>query len=134
MSSFHLQIVTPDGLFFEGSAELLKVRTTNGDVGIMAQHVNYVAALGMGEAVVEAQGTRRHAACIGGMLAVLGGEVRLIATTFEWSEQIVAERAKQYLQRAEARLQDPAGTPEEKRLAQAAQRRAQVRLSVSEQK
>ena len=134
MSSFHLQIVTPDGLFFDGSAELLKVRTTNGDVGIMAQHANYVAALGMGEAVVEAQGTRRRAACIGGMLAVLGGEVRVIATTFEWAEQIDAERAKQALQRAEARLQDPARTPEEKRLAKAAQRRAQVRLSVSEQK
>ena len=33
MSTFHLQIVTPDGGFFDGEAEKLIVRAIDGDVG-----------------------------------------------------------------------------------------------------
>ena len=42
MNTFHLQIVTPDGLMFDGDAEKLLVRTTEGDVGIMSGHCDYV--------------------------------------------------------------------------------------------
>lgn len=58
MTPFHLKIVTPDGLIYDGQAEELLVRTTNGDVGILARHMNYVAPLGMGRAVI---GVRRTA-------------------------------------------------------------------------
>ena len=45
----------------------------------------------MGEAhIVTPDDQTRSAACIGGMLTVLGGRVRLIATTWEWAEQIDA--------------------------------------------
>ena len=69
--TFELQIVTPDGLIFEGEAEKLFCRTIAGDVCILARHCDYMTALGMGEArVTMADGTVRRAACIGGMLAV----------------------------------------------------------------
>ena len=35
MRSFHLKIVTPDGLQYEGNAEMVTVRTRTGDLGIM---------------------------------------------------------------------------------------------------
>ena len=75
MTPFHLKIVTPDGLIYDGQAEELIVRSTNGDVAILARHINYVTPLGMGRAVVVADGQRRNAACIGGMLSVVDGEV-----------------------------------------------------------
>ena len=50
MSSFHLQIVTPDGAFFDGPAQRVRVRTIGGDVAILAGHIPYVTALGIGEA------------------------------------------------------------------------------------
>ena len=50
MRSFPLQIVTADGLHFDGEAEKLLVRTITGDVCILAKHCDYVTALGMGEA------------------------------------------------------------------------------------
>ena len=81
MTPFHLKIVTPDGLIFDGQAEELIVRTTGGDVAILARHINYVAALGMGRAVVVSGGNRRAAACIGGMLSVVDGEVTRSSTT-----------------------------------------------------
>ena len=71
MTSFPLKIVTPDGLVFDGSAEQIIVRTTTGDVAILARHINYVAPLGMGRAVIIASGARRTAACIGGVSNVL---------------------------------------------------------------
>ena len=36
MSLFHLQIVTADGLFYDGDAERILLRSIGGDVCIMA--------------------------------------------------------------------------------------------------
>ena len=68
MNSFSLKIVTPDGLQFDGMAEELIVRTTNGDLGILAGHIDCVAPLGMGMATILVDGQKRYAACIGGMV------------------------------------------------------------------
>ena len=106
MTPFHLKIVTPDGLIYDGQAEELIVRTTGGDVAILARHMDYVAPLGMGRAVVVSGNTRRTAACIGGMLSVSGGEVTLVPTTFEWADKIDLERAENAYKRADKVLHD----------------------------
>ena len=126
MSSFHLQIVTPDGLFYDGQAESLNLRAAQGGLTILPRHTNFVTTVGMGPAKVVLDGNARTAACIGG----INGEVRLIATTFEWAEDIDRERAKSALERAEAKLADASLSKEEHRLAESAKRRAQVRLSI----
>ena len=54
MSSFHLQVVTPDGQAFEGQAQRVFCRTITGDVCILPRHCDYMTALGMGEAPVPA--------------------------------------------------------------------------------
>ena len=59
MTPFPLKIVTPDGVQFDGQAEELIVRSTTGDIGIMAGHINCVAPLGMGRAMVLVDGQRR---------------------------------------------------------------------------
>ena len=130
MKTFHLQIVTPDGEFFDGQAERVIVRTNNGDVAIMAGHANYVAVLGIGAAVVVTDSERRKAACMGGMLAVTNGEVRVIATAFEWADQIDKERAKLALEKAEAKLADSSLPKEVRAAVEQAQRRAKLRLSM----
>lgn len=131
MTPFPLKIVTPDGLIFDGQAEKLIVRTTNGDVAILARHINYVAALGMGRAVVVADGKRRTAACIGGMLSVVDGSVTLVPTTFEWADKIDTQRAELSLQRANKVLQDKSSTDADLRLAEARLHRALVRKNVA---
>ena len=75
MSTFPLQIGTPDGLLFEGDVARVVCRSITGDLAILAGHCNFCTALGMGEAhVVMEDGTRREAACIGGMLSVIDGK------------------------------------------------------------
>ena len=134
MAPFKLKIVTPDGLIYDGEAEKLIVRTVGGDVAILARHINYVAPLGMGRAIVEAGGNRRSAACIGGMLSVANGEVTLVPTTFEWADQIDADRAEASYQRADKVLHDSSASDTDIALAEARLHRALVRKSVASYK
>ncbi len=85
MSSFILKIVTPEKLQFDGQAEKLIVRTVTGDLGILPGHVDIVAPLGKGMAVVVADGERKTANCEGGLLTMVKGEATLVATTFDWN-------------------------------------------------
>ncbi len=134
MTTFLLKIVTPDGLQFEGQAEKLIVRTTTGDVAILARHINFVAPLGMGQAVVVADGQRRTAACIGGMLSVVDGVVTLLPTTFEWADEIDLQRAEKAYQRADQIIQDKQSSDTDIKMAEARLRRALVRKSVASTK
>ena len=128
--TFRLQIVTPDGLAFEGEAEKLSVRTQDGIIGILPRHIDYVAPLGMGEAVVTVEGEARRAACIGGMVAVHNGAVRLVATTFEWAESIDLERAKNAENRARAVMAREGLSKRDLKVAEARLHRALVRQAV----
>ena len=102
MTTFHLTVVTPDGCAFDGQAERVVCRAIDGDLAILAKHGDYCTALGMGEAhIVDADGQRRRAACMGGMLTVLNGDVHLVATTWEWAEEIDQARAEASKKRAE---------------------------------
>lgn len=95
MNTFHLQIVTPDGLIFDGTAQKIVLRTTEGDIGILKGHADYVSAVSTGEAkIVLENGEQKIAACSGGLLSVREGKVRLVAVTFEWAQDIDIERAK----------------------------------------
>ena len=132
MSTFPLKIVTPDGLLFDGQAERIIVRTREGDMAVLARHINCVAPLGMGRAtIVDADGNRRFAACIGGMLSVQNGEVSLVPTTFEWAENIDADRAQLSLERAEKILNNKESSAADLKLAEARLHRALVRKSVA---
>lgn len=130
MMPFNLKIVTPDGLFFDGQAEQLIVRTITGDIGIMARHMNYLSPLGMGRAVVITEGKRRTAACIGGMVSVMNGEVTLMPTTFEWAEDIDIERAERSYAKASKIVEENASDADVK-LAKAKLSRAMVRKGVA---
>lgn len=85
----------------------------------------------MGEAhVVLPDGTTRTAACIGGMLSMMDGECSLLATTWEWKEDIDEERASKAKARAEDLLSKGGLTDREYKIAEAKLHRALVRLSV----
>ena len=104
MSEFKLQIVTPDGLVYDGMAESILVRASSGDIEIMAGHEDYFASLGIGRAKLVAGGVTREAAASGGFVSVLGGEVKLTLTTFEFAENIDAKRAMAAKERAEEEI------------------------------
>ena len=101
MRKFHLEIVTPDGSVWNGDAEAILVRTSSGDVEIMAGHSDYFASLGIGRAKLTADGKARAASMAGGFISVKGGEVKLVCTTFEFADEIDLARAELARERAE---------------------------------
>ena len=131
MTPFQLKIVTPDGLAYDGQAEELIVRTTTGDMGILAGHINMVASLGMGRATVVIDGKKRYASCIGGMVSVVDGAVTLVPTTFEWAEDIDLKRAEASAERAKKIIADKDSSGAEIRMAEAKLKRALVRSNVA---
>ena len=134
MTPFALKIVTPDGLAYDGLAEEVIVRTTSGDIGILAGHLNCVAPLGMGRATIVIDGQKRYGACIGGILSVVDGAVTLVPTTFEWADSIDEDRVDASYQRAKDILQDKQASGTEIKLAEARLRRALVRKNVAAMK
>lgn len=134
MKAFPLTVVTPYGQAFDGMAEELIVRTTTGDMGILAGHTDCVAPLGMGRATIVTDGKKRYAACIGGMVSVVVGKVSIVATTFEWAEDIDTDRAETSRVRAKNVLADKTASDTDLRLAEARLKRALVRKNVAEQK
>ena len=134
MTPFSLKIVTPDGVKFDGQAEELIVRTVTGDMGILAGHTSCVSPLGMGQATIIVDGKKRYAACIGGMVAVIGGRVDLVPTTFEWAEDIDTNRAEASYQRAQQVLSRKDASSTDIKLAEARLRRALVRKGVASTK
>lgn len=101
MNEFHLTVVTPDGTKFDGKATSLLVKTESGDVEILANHAEYFASLGIGRARIEAGGEKKFASSAGGFLSVKQNEVMLVATTFEFADEIDLERAISAKEKAE---------------------------------
>lgn len=132
MKDFHLTVVTPDGMQFDGRAEEIIVRATTGDLAVLANHCNCVAPLGMGQATIVVEGKKLTAACIGGILSVLNGQVRLVPTTFEWADKIDISRAQASAERAKTIINSHTASDVDIRLAEARLKRALVRKSVAE--
>lgn len=86
MNTFHLQIVTPDGLMADDEVQSVTLRTTTGDVGILAGHADYVAPVKKGTAkITDKNGNIKTAECNGGLISVKGGTVRVVAEEFVWN-------------------------------------------------
>ena len=130
MRKFHLEIVTPDGVLFDGDAEGILVRTDSGDVEIMAGHLDYFATVKTGRAKLTLDGKEREASASGGFISVQKSNVKLVATTFEFKENIDVERAKEAKANAEKLL---SSSTDEKiiKIAKAKLARALSRISVA---
>ena len=131
MATYHLQIVTPDRMVYDGEAEKIIVRTVNGDVCILPHHIDYAVPLAIGEVkVTDGQGNTRLAACNNGMLSVHGNEVRVVAVTFEWADDIDLERARRAEETAKEMLDKLKREDVDFNVAEARLKRALTRIQV----
>ena len=105
MATFHLKVLTVDKQFFDGEVDRIVVRTSQGDVGILPNHVPYIAALGIGALIIVQNGERRVAAVSGGFVDVTREGTTILARTCEWADEIDVNRANSAAERARAALQ-----------------------------
>lgn len=131
MAAFNLQIVTPDRLFFDGEVDAVIVRTTEGDVAVFKDHINYVAALDIGHAKIKNGENYREAIISGGFIQVGEDKTTIVTEAAEWPEEIDLERARRAKEHAEAligrKLENISSTSVEAKL-----KRAVARISAAE--
>ncbi len=130
MAAFHLKVLTVDKEFFDGDVDRIVVRTTQGDVGILPNHVPYVAALGIGGLTIVQNGERRVAAVSGGFVDVSADQTVVLARTCEWADEIDVARAREAAERAKAVLQRKE-SDREMDIAQAKLKKAANRIRIS---
>ncbi|MBD5463748.1 MAG: ATP synthase F1 subunit epsilon [Lachnospiraceae bacterium] len=126
---FTLKIITPDRVFYEGSASMVEFNTTEGEIGIYKKHVPMTVIVNPGIlTITEAEGTK-EAALHAGFAEILQDEVVILAEIIEWPEEIDINRAQAAKERAEERLRSK--TPETDILrAETALQRALARIHV----
>ncbi|MDO4941951.1 MAG: ATP synthase F1 subunit epsilon [Lachnospiraceae bacterium] len=126
---FKLEIISPDRSFYSGAATMLEYRTTEGEVGIYADHVPMTQIVAPGiMTITEADGEQKKAALMSGFVEILPEKITILAETVEWPEEIDKNRAQAAKERAEDRLRSGGGSIDTAR-AELALKRALIRLS-----
>jgi F-type H+-transporting ATPase subunit epsilon len=134
MSKLLLNIVTPDGDVFSGEAKSILVTTDNGEVQILAGHADLIAPIATGRAKLTlTDGTSRTAAVSGGFIVVSKEGTKVVATTFEFADQIDASRAEAAKKKAEETLKNAKETKDIE-IAKAKLMRAIARLNAASEK
>lgn len=109
MSTFHLKIVTPKGVYTEKDVEILNIRTIGGQMGILAHHLPLASAIEISEMNFVENNQRTFYAIGGGFVYVGNDETTIIANSIESQEEIDLARAAKAKERAEKRLQSQDG-------------------------
>lgn len=103
---FKLKIVTPDKVFYEGDATMVELTTTEGQIGVYANHIPLTAIISPGVLKIHEEDQVRKASLISGFLEILPDTVVVMAEVAEWPEEIDANRAEEARVRAERRLRE----------------------------
>lgn len=105
MTPYKLKVITPEKIFFDGSTEQIIAKTMAGNVGILAGHSPYVANLPASELKIKIDGSFRSAAVSDGVIKVSdSGEVTILSSAIEWSDEIDIARAEKAKEIAEKEM------------------------------
>lgn len=105
MSKFHLNIVTYSKKLLEKDVEYLRIRTSEGDMGILANHAPLVIALEPGEMKIKADDKEEFFFLSGGFLEVSNNNVNIIADQAIYASDIDYERAQKDAEEARKEME-----------------------------
>ena len=103
---FKLQVVTPDKIFYKGEVSMVELTTTEGQIGVYANHIPLTAIVAPGVLHIHEAPEVKKAALHAGFIEILPDEVTIMAEVVEWPDEIDVRRAEEARIRAERRLKD----------------------------
>lgn len=127
-------IVTPDGSVYDKkNATMIVLKTTGGDIGVMANHVPVVAGLKIDAVKVKFEDGEDQVAVNGGFVEFSNNLATIVADSAELPEDIDVQRAQSAKERAEEHIAHAKEVSDKDELARAevALRRALNRLSLT---
>lgn len=145
MATFEASLLTPERTLLEEQVQIVFLRTDGGDSAYMPGHTPLIGAIVPGLVRFQHEdGTEERVAVHGGFVQVEGDHVTVLAPIAELAQDIDVDRARRGLEVATQQVAELAGTRSgtgdggeevqpDRALeeAEAAQRRAEVRLEVA---
>lgn len=104
MATFKLEVITPLKQVYSGEVELVVLRTSEGDMGILANHAPLVAELAIGEMKLKSEGKERNFFVSGGFLEVSQDRTLILADEAMDVKDIDVEKAQKEANLAKEKL------------------------------
>lgn len=105
MSSLHLSVVTPEKAIFEGDAEMVSVKTIDGDIGILPYHINLMTQITPGELRIKKGNETIHMVVGAGLLQMLDNKLVIATDLAQKPEEINVSEVEEAKKRAEIALE-----------------------------
>lgn len=102
--TLNLQIISPTRVFFNEAVDMVEMKTTEGEIGVLAGHIPLTTILEPGVLRIKTDGNVREAALHDGFVQIQKDKVTVLAESCEWPDEIDANRARKAKERAERRL------------------------------
>ena len=128
---FNVQVICPERQFFNGDAEMLELKTTEGEIGVLAGHIPLTAVISPGVMRIINGDEVKETALHDGFVEILGDKVVILAESCEWPDEIDVHRAEEAKIRAERRLKSGDGEIDEMR-AELALRKSLIRIDLAQ--
>ena len=122
----NVRIVTPNGLYKETKASIINVRSTEGQRGILPNHMPLVLSLAIAKMELQEEKREKYAVA-GGMLHFKDNECVILTPAIEHESEIDLERAKAAKERAQKHMNTEGS---DYRRAELALKRAINRISI----
>lgn len=129
MSTFTLEVATPEKLVVRNDATEAQIPGSEGMLGILPGHAALISEIDAGELTYVMDGTRHVLAIGSGWVEISNNKVRVLVDSCEAPDKIDVARAEEALKRANERLLSPKQDLDLARALNAA-KRAQARLAV----
>ena len=88
MSTLHVRIVTPRGIYKEFDTPILNIQTTEGDQGILPEHMPLVTMLKVGKMTSDEDGKREIYAVASGLFYFRDNTAEILTDAIENKEDI----------------------------------------------
>lgn len=130
-SEMTLEIITPEGIAFQGVVDEVTIPGTEGEFGVLKGHAPMLGSVGIGTLSIEKDRSRIFYAVNTGYAKVSPTRLTLLLETAERSDMIDQQRAEKALKRAEEKIDKLSRDDIEFAMAQAALKRALARINTA---
>ncbi|MEF3305119.1 F0F1 ATP synthase subunit epsilon [Paenibacillus sp. GYB003] len=104
MSTFLLEVVTPERKVYAQDVNMIVVKGVAGELGILPNHIPLVTPLKIAPVTIKKGNATEYIAVNGGFMEVRKDKVVILAESAEFPGDIDVERARAAKERAEKRL------------------------------
>lgn len=102
----HLTVIAPDRTLVDDMVESVYLPGTEGEMGVLPEHMNLLTAMNMGEVLYTMDGNDTYIVIDGGFVQVKDNEVIMLVENASFDREIDLDEASKRRKQVEANLKD----------------------------